>query len=52
LEKYSNIKCHENLSIWSQVIPCRQLEEQTDMMTLVVTFHNFANVPKNVLCFM
>ena len=51
-EKYSTIKCHENLSIGSQLIPYRQSELQMDMTTIIVTFHNFANVPKNVLCSM
>ena len=45
LEKCSNIKCHENLSSGSQVVPCRQ----TDVMKVIVTFRNFANVPKNQL---
>ena len=41
--KNSNIKFHENLSSGSRVVPCRQ----TDMTKLIVTFHNFANAPKN-----
>ena len=47
LEKYSDIKFHENPSSWSQVVPCRWRDGQTGMMKLVVTFCNFANVPKD-----
>ena len=30
-----------------QVVPCRRMDRQTDMMKLIVAFHNFVNVPKN-----
>jgi hypothetical protein len=44
LEKYSNIKFHENLPSGNQQVPC---SGQTDMTKLTVTFHNFANAHKN-----
>jgi hypothetical protein len=53
LEKYSNIKFHENLSSGSRVVSCRQTDwwkggqTQTDMTKLVVSFCSFANEPKN-----
>jgi hypothetical protein len=28
-----------------------QTDRQTDMIKLIVAFHNFANTPKNTLCF-
>jgi len=31
MEKYSNIKFHENLSSGSSAVPCRRLDRQTDM---------------------
>jgi hypothetical protein len=40
-EKYRNIKLRENLSIGSRIVPCGQ----TDMMSLIVAFRNFANAP-------
>ena len=30
---------------WSWVVPCGRTDRQTDMMKLIVAFHNFANVP-------
>jgi hypothetical protein len=51
IEKYSNIKFHENPFSGSRVIPWRQkdrcADRQTDTMKLKVTFRNFANAPKN-----
>jgi len=44
LEKYSNIKFHENPS---SRVPCGQIDIQTDMKRLKVAFRNFANAPKN-----
>jgi len=41
LEKYSNIKYHENQPSGSRVVACGW----RDMNKLTVTFHNFANVP-------
>jgi hypothetical protein len=35
-KKYSNIRFNENLSSGSRVIPCRQMERQTDMAKLIV----------------
>jgi hypothetical protein len=50
-EKYSNIKFHENSSSGSKVVPCRQMDRQTDgqtdMTKPIVSFHIFANAPKN-----
>jgi hypothetical protein len=39
-------KLHENLSIQSQIVPCSWTDKQTEMTKLIVTIHNFANVPK------
>ena len=41
LEKYSNIKFHENPSNWEQSFSMRT-DRQTDMTKLIVTFRNFA----------
>jgi len=46
LEKYSNIKFHENPSIGSQVVPYRQTDRQTDMRKLIVVFRNSVNASK------
>jgi len=46
-DKYSNIKFHENPSIRSQVVPCDWTDRHTDMMKLMVTFCNSADVPKS-----
>jgi hypothetical protein len=50
LEKYSNIKFHENPTIESQGVPSGGTEGrtdgQTDMTKLVVAFHNLAKVPQ------
>jgi len=46
-EKYSNfIKCHENPSSGSRVVPCGQTDRQTDMTKLIVAFRNCANAPE------
>jgi hypothetical protein len=48
-EKSSNIIFYENPSSGSQTVPCRwtdgRTNRRTDMMKLIVTFHNFANAP-------
>jgi len=31
----------------SRFVPCRQIDEQTNMMKLIVAFRNFANAPRN-----
>jgi hypothetical protein len=49
-EKYSNIKFYENPSIVSQVVPCGQIDRETDKTKLTVTFGNFANAPKKQQC--
>jgi hypothetical protein len=41
-EKSTNTKFHENPSSGSRVVPCGR----KDMTKLIVTFRNFANVPK------
>jgi hypothetical protein len=38
VEKYSDIKCNENTSSGSRVVPCGQKERH-------VTFRNFTNQP-------
>jgi hypothetical protein len=43
VEKYSNIKFHENASSTSRVVPCGQ----TDMTKLIDAFRKFANAPKH-----
>ena len=43
IEKYWNIKYHENPSSWTQTVVCGQ----TDMRKLTVAFRNFANAPNN-----
>jgi len=54
-DKYSNIKFHENPSSGSRVVLRRRADGRTDMMKLIVAFHNFSNAPKktafhNSLC--
>jgi hypothetical protein len=44
-KKSSTIKCHQNPSSGSRVIP----NGRTDMTKLIVYFRNFANAPKNAL---
>jgi hypothetical protein len=44
LEKYSNIKFHENPFGGSRIVPCGR----TDMMKLIVAFRNFTNGPNKV----
>ena len=41
------MKCHENPSIESRVVPCGQTDGRTDMTKLIVDFCNFAKAPKN-----
>jgi hypothetical protein len=43
IEKYPNIKFHENPSSWNGVVPYGR----TDMKKLIVAFRNFAKVPTN-----
>ena len=47
LEKYSNMKFHENLSSGSRVVSCGQTNRRTDMTKLTVVFRNSANEPKS-----
>jgi len=48
-EKRSNIKCNENPSSGSRVVPCGQMDGQTDMTRLIVAFRNFANSPNKAV---
>ena len=48
-EKYSHTKFNENPSNWSRVVSWGQTAGRPDMTKLILTFHNFANVPKNVI---
>jgi hypothetical protein len=45
-EKISN-GFHENPASGSRVVPCGQTDRMTDMMKLMVAFHNFAEEPNN-----
>jgi hypothetical protein len=45
-EKYSSIKFHENRSSLNRVVPCSQLDGQTDMTKLTVSFCYFKEVNK------
>jgi hypothetical protein len=50
LEKYSNIKYHENVTNGSRVIPCGLTErpdrhKKTDMTELIVALRNIAKAP-------
>jgi len=51
-EKYPNIKFYKNAYNGSRVFPCgqtgKQSDGQTDVTKLIVTFRNFANMPKNL----
>jgi len=49
LEKYSNVKFHENPSKGSRVVSCGRThtDRRTDMTKLTVGFRNFANAPIN-----
>ena len=44
LDKYSNIKFHENRCNWSWTVP----SGRTDMTKLIVAFRSFAKGPKTV----
>jgi hypothetical protein len=46
LEKYSNIKFHENPSNGSSFVPCWRTDRQTDMVKLIVVFRNFTKASK------
>jgi hypothetical protein len=45
LEKYTNIKCHENRSRGSRIVLCGQTDRHTNMTKLIVAFRNFAKAP-------
>jgi hypothetical protein len=48
----SNVKFNKNPSSGSRVVPCGQMDGQTerrmDMTKLIVAFRNFANAPENI----
>jgi hypothetical protein len=46
--KVPNIKFHTNRSSASRVDMCGQKERQTDMVKLMVAFHDYANAPKKL----
>jgi hypothetical protein len=46
-EECSNIKLHENPSIWSRVVAREQRDRWADMTMLTVAFRRFSNAPKN-----
>jgi len=48
LQKYSDIKCHENPSCGSRIVPCGRTDGWTDIMWLIVAFSNFGKTPKNM----
>jgi hypothetical protein len=51
LDKYSNIKFHENPPTGSQILLCGYVVlrvEETDMNKITATFCNLANVPKKL----
>jgi hypothetical protein len=45
VEKYSNIKFHDNPSSRSPVVTCGHADRRTDTMKLTVAIRNFANEP-------
>jgi hypothetical protein len=47
LEKYSNIKFHENPPTGDRIVLYGQIDWQTDITKLVVAFRSFANAPKS-----
>jgi hypothetical protein len=48
-EKFSNFELYENPHTGSRVVPCGQMDGQTAMKKLVVTYHIFVNMPKCLL---
>ena len=51
LEKYSNVKFHENLSSERPVVPCDRVDLKVDLTKLIIVVRVFANTPKNDRCF-
>jgi len=45
-EKYSNIKFHENPSIWNLVVPSGRTDRRIDITKLIVALRNYAYAPK------
>jgi hypothetical protein len=48
-EKYTSIKFHENPSSGRRVVPCGQMDGQTDMTKLIAAFRNFRTRLKTAL---
>ena len=48
-EKYTSIKFHENPSSGRRVVPCGQMDGQTDMTKLIAAFRNFSTRLKTAL---
>jgi hypothetical protein len=48
-EKYTSIKFHENPSSGRRVVPCGQMNGQTDMTKLIAAFRNFRTRLKTAL---
>jgi hypothetical protein len=46
-EKFPSIKFHVNRSSGSRIVSIRKPDRQTDMTKLIISFCNFAKVPKN-----
>ena len=46
-KKILNIKFHQYLPSGSWVVPCGQMDGQTDMTKIIVAFRNYANAPNN-----
>ena len=46
-DKSSNIKCRQNPSSGSRIIPCGRTDGRADMTKVIVAFRNFANAPRS-----
>ena len=45
-EKFSNVKCHENMYSGIRIVPWGKIDGQTGTKKLTVAFQNFANTSK------
>ena len=48
LEKWSNLKVHENLSSGSRIVACGQTDGHTYMTKLIVAFRSLVKAPKKI----
>ena len=48
-KKHSNFNFHENLCSGSRVVPCGQMDRQTDMTKITIAFRNFTNTSKMLI---